>query len=401
MQSKYWLSYKIIVFYCFLSSARACLTLGDNPMIDLALSAIGLIIVPPSFYQQSKQKICAAFFLGLAAMYTMLGGNLTGYVAQFVMVLIPIQIIFLDSEHQIDLFKTLSTWYAVLLGISILWWILFLVGIPLPHISQKFSWGYDEYGFIHQNYFFFRHSIRLNPYVLLDIVPRFNGFFLEPGHIGTITSLFLFANNYNLKNRLNIIFLVVIIISFSAAAYVLTLLGYLLYRFSERLSNIVVPVIISIIAVIIISVYNDGNNLVNELIFGKITREQGAVDGRFSAQTQMLWEQILSDGRIWFGVGAGAKVPQSAGYKVFLIMNGIFGAFLIIMAYWYIMLSNYSKKGLYMFVLLMISFLQRCYCFWDAFLDPYILGMIYLQISNQSEECSENLNTESLTEKES
>lgn len=385
-----WVIYKIIVFYCFLSSARACMTLGDNAMIDMVLSIIAITIIPGGFYQQSKQKIYAAFFLSLAAMYTMHGGNLTGYIAQFVMVFIPIQIIFLDSEHQIDLFNTLSKWYAILLGISVFWWLLFQIGIPLPHISEKMSWQYNDYGFINQNYFFFRHAISLSPYVVLEPIPRFNGFFLEPGHIGTITSLFLFAHNFNLKNRLNIIFLFVIIISFSAAAYVITFLGYLLYRFSDSLKKLVIPTIITIIGVIIISSYNEGDNAVNELIFGKLTREQGAINGRFSAQTKLLWDEIVSDGRIWFGVGAGAKVPQSAGYKVFLIMNGIFGTFLMVMAYWYIMLSNYSKRGLYMFALLIISFLQRCYCFWDAFLDPYILGTLYLQINNQLEECSEN-----------
>lgn len=376
------------------------MTLGDNAMIDLALSAIAIIILPPNYYQQSKQKICAAFFLGLAAMYTMFGGNLTGYIAQFVMVLIPIQIIFLNSERQIDLFRNISTWYAILLSISVLWWLMYLSGIPLPHISQRLPWQYNDYGFIHQNYFLFRHTINLSPYTVLEPLPRFNGFFLEPGHIGTITSLFLFAHRFDLKNKLSIIYLVVIILSFSAAAYVLTFLGYLLYRFSDSLNKIIVPIFITCILIIVITTYNDGNNPINELIFGKITRKQGAVEGRFSAQTQLLWSQILADGRIWLGIGGGAKVPQSAGYKVFLIMNGILGAFLTIMAYWYIMLSNYSKRGLYLFCLLMVSFLQRCYCFWDAFLDPYILGIVYLQTNNQLDKCSENLNTESLIGKE-
>lgn len=362
------------------------MTLGDNPMIDMILSLIGFMLVAHGYFQQSYHKICATFFLALAAMYTVFGGNLTGYIAQFFMVFIPIQVIFLNNKYQLDLFNSLSNWFAVLLFISVLWWILWLMGIPLPHTTEKLPWQYNEFGFLNQNYFFFRHAVNLSPYATVESFLRFNGFFLEPGHIGTITSLFLYANKYNLREKRNIIFLVVIIISFSAAAYILTFIGYLFYKFSYRPVKIIVPIIFSCICLLLVLLYNNGHNLINELIFDKLTRDSGAIEGRFSSQTQLLWNQVIADGRIFFGAGAGVQVPQSSGYKVYLIMNGLFGAFLIILAYWHILQSNRSKLGLYMFFLLMISFLQRVYATWDAFLDPYILGLTYLQHYNHQED---------------
>ena len=383
VESRYWLTYKIIVFYCFLASARACFTLGDNPYIDLALSMISIMLIPPTFYQITFRKLWAVFFLALAAIYTMRGGTMAGYAAQFIMVFIPIQLICLGRDFQVDIFKSLSKWYAVLLVASMIWWCLWLLGIPLPHISEKMSWQYNDFGFVHQNYFLFRHTVNLSPYVTSEFLKRFNGFFLEPGHIGTITSLFLFANGFDFKKKINIVYLTVIVISFSAAAYVLTLIGYFLYRFSDRRSKIVLLVVLVIVGSILVIQYNGGNNIINEYIFGKLTRQRGAIEGRFSAQTQHLWEQAIANGDIWLGMGAGAKTPQSAGYKVYLIMNGMLGGFLAVMAYWYIQRSNSTKLGFYMFLLLLISFLQRVYCFWDAFLDPYILGVAYMSIKKQ------------------
>ena len=381
MKSKNWLIYKLLVFYCFLSSARACMTLGDNQWVDMALALVGFALMQPHCsYQITFPKIWASLFLGLAAMYTMHYGNITGYFAQLCMVLIPIQIIFLKPEYQLNLFESLSKWYAILLTASVIWWVLWLLGVPLPNITQKLSWQVNNYGYLNQNYFLFRNSINLSPNIPPVNLYRFNGFFLEPGHIGTITSLFLFANRFDLRKRINIIYLMVIILSFSAAAYVLTALGYFLYRFSDKPSKIILPLILTLIGIVVISSYNGGDNAINEYIFGKITREQGAIDGRFSKQTQLVWDKTVASGDIFWGLGT-IQLKNSAGYKVYLIMNGIFGAFLTIMAYWFILRSNYSKIGFCMLTVIIISFLQRTYPFWDAFLDPYILGTAYLQFN--------------------
>lgn len=383
MKSKNWLIYKFVVFYCFLSSARACMTLGDNQWVDMALSLVGFVLMQPQCsYQITFPKIWASLFLCFAAMYTMHGGNITGYFAQLCMVLIPIQIIFLKQEYQLNLFETLSKWYAILLVASVIWWTLWLLGVSLPNVTQKLSWQINDYGYLNQNYFLFRNEVNLSPYITPVDLYRFNGFFLEPGHTGTITSLFLFANRFDFKKKTNIVYLIIIIITFSAATYVLTILGYFLYKFSNRPSKIVLPLILVILGVAVISSYNGGDNIINEYIIGKITREQGAVEGRFSNQTQLIWDKVLANGDLFFGLGT-IQLVGSAGYKVFLIMNGLLGAFLTIMAYWFILRSNYSKLGLCMFAVLIISFLQRTYPFWDAFLDPYILGTAYLQF-NQS-----------------
>lgn len=379
-----WLIYKIIVFYCFLSSARACMTLGDNAYVDMVLSVIALMILPGYYYEHTFKRSIAAFFLVVAAMYTMHGTwLLSAYAAQFFMVLIPAQLIFLKRRYQVELFNTLSKWYAVLLAASCVWWILWLLGAPLPHSTTgKLIWENGSYGYAIENYYLFRNTIDLNPYLSPIDIYRFNGFFLEPGHIGTITCVFLFANKYDFTRKINIIFLVIIIVSLSAAAYLLAVVGYCLYRYSRDGLRVVMPILAIIGAIVLAAQYNGGDNIINNMVFAKFTRENGAIDGRFSAETLNLWNQYLMSDQLIQGMGV-VEIHQSAGFKVYLIMFGLLGASLVLMAYWSIVKVNDSRLGRFMFVLLVFSFIQRVYCFWDAFLDPYILGMAYLKAKDE------------------
>lgn len=383
MQSSKWLICKIAFFYAFLSSARACMTLGDNQYIDMLLAIICiLIILPNTWLSVSNTKIISSLFLLIGAAYTMHGSpNITAYLAQIFMVLIPVILIFLRFEYQIDVFKSFSNWYSILLLCSLIFWGLFLLGVPLPHTSQKIEYYYDNYGMMLNNYYLFRETISLNPYILPIEFRRFNGFFLEPGHIGTITSFFLYANGFNMKKRCNIIFLITIILSFSAASYILIILGFLFFKYGtsqKKLKKILLPFILILISIFFISQYNGGKNIINTVIFEKVTRENGAIEGRFSSTTQKTWNTFLSSNDLLWGLGTGANVPNSAGYKVFLINNGLIGVLFVLIAYWGIQKIWASKVGYLMFILYLISFTQRTYCYWDAFLDPFILGIPFL-----------------------
>lgn len=388
-KSKGWLIYEIIVFYCFLSSANATMTLGANAYIELCLSAISLIVIPRDSFIHTPNRVFAAFFLAVAAMYTMKDSTISGIIAQFALVFIPLQLIFLKKEFQIRLFNICSNWFAILLSVSVIWWLLWIVGIPLPHISEELPWENNDYGFINENYILFRNVIDLNPYIATTSFHRFCGFFLEPGHIGTVCSIFLYTNKFDLNRWRNRIFLIVIILSFSAAAYVLTIIGYCFYRFTIDRWKVVLPILLIGLGIYLVSWFNAGENELNNIVLSKFTRDSGAIEGRFSLETQYIWDEVVNSNDIYFGRGA-IELHQSAGYKVFLIMNGLLGALLVLVAYWIIQSINYTKLGSMLFLLMVISFLQRVYCFWDAFLDPYILGTAYISCKSTVTTCIKN-----------
>lgn len=386
---KSWWFVKFFCFYGFLASARACMTLGTNPYIDLILILFCLILTPRTYYAVTNTKFFAAVVLVIGAAYTMHGSpNITAYTAQIFMIGIPVYLLFLKPKYQLDIWNDLTIWYAILLVGSIIIWIcVYYTNIPLPHTSQYIDYAYDDWGIRVNNYLFlYREPIRLNPYIMSELFHRFNGFFLEPGHLGTITAFFLYVNGYNLKKKRNIVFLIAILLTFSAAAYVISILGYMFYLYAKKKKAVILAVSLIIIGCIgFFSVYNDGNNIFNQIIWGKLTRDEGAIEGRFSEQTQRTWDKFIKSPEIFWGQGADADTPNSAGYKVFIIANGILGSLLVVLAYWLIQRTYPSKMGYWLFVLYIISFLQRVYWNWDAFLDPLILGIPLLYKKAQEE----------------
>lgn len=373
-----WLAVKLIIFALLLSSARACIVPLNNLYYELFLTIICFLYMNSrNMFMWKIQAVSAAILLCILSMYTMHGASvLSAYVGMFVSVLMPVLLLGLKDGVKIELFDDFSNWMAILLVFSMVFWGLYLLGVPLPHSSQTLDVEGSERYLIVDNYFFFRTSVYSNQ--ILFEFPRFNGFFLEPGHMGTILAFFLYANGYDLKKKRNIVFIVAILITLSAAAYTITIIGYVFYKAaSGSLKNTVRALLLVGILVLVALLYNGGDNVVNDLILGKLTREEGALDGRVTYKTKLLYDKLWSSGDYLWGLGY-VHLVNSAGFKVFFVMNGIVGVILTILSYFKIYKTAISKFTLYMFFLYMINFTQRTYCLWDAFLDPFILGGVYL-----------------------
>ena len=62
--------------------------------------------------------------------------------------------------------------------------------------------------------------------------PRFQSIFLEPGHLGMISSLMLYMIRYNMRSWQGIIIFLSSLLSMSLAAYMLLFLGMVIYKLS-------------------------------------------------------------------------------------------------------------------------------------------------------------------------
>lgn len=78
----------------------------------------------------------------------------------------------------------------ILVAIALIGWILFLAGLPMPHYTDT-----SDPFYIHTIYFLFN----LNGYPETQIIPRFAGQFLEPGHCGTMCIFILYIEKFNLR----------------------------------------------------------------------------------------------------------------------------------------------------------------------------------------------------------
>lgn len=132
----------------------------------------------------------------------------------FTTLICSIFLILLDNGTRVRLLYYVTLLTQVIVGISLVGWILFLLNIPLPHYYSDT----DTY-YTHTVYYLFL----LNGVPELQLMPRFAGLFLEPGHLGTICCFLLYVENFNFKKLGNIVLLLGVLFSFSLAAYGLLL----------------------------------------------------------------------------------------------------------------------------------------------------------------------------------
>jgi hypothetical protein len=378
IDNKPWFLVKLGIFALVLASARACMVPIDIYLELLITLSCFLYMQSRGMFIWKKGQGDAAILICIMSVYTMHGSSsLTAYSGMFVAVLMPALLIGLKANIKMELFDDFSNWLALLLILSIIFWGLHVLGLSLPHINQVIEKDGTSHSIIIENYFFFRTAMYEDSFDQL-VFQRFNGFFLEPGHMGTIVFFFLYANGFDMKKRRNIVYLVTILLTLSAAAYTIAAVGYFLHKIGSGSSKIIVKsLFVIVLCIICILLYNNGDNIVNDLIFGKLTREQGALDGRISFEVQELYQKLWDNGDYVFGLGY-KTFQDSAGFKVFFVMNGIVGVLLVMISYFKIYLTSPSKYAFYMFILYMINFTQRTYCGWDAFLVPFILGIVYL-----------------------
>ena len=229
---------------------------------------------------------------------------------------------------------------------------------------------------------------------------RFQSIFLEPGYLGTLLAFLLYSIRYDFRRfKSGWGLLVSLLLSLSMAGYVLGLLGFVLFRWSQRLSIkrlIVLSVFLSL-GVIIAKDYNSGRNIVNEKLLNRfeLDRENGIKgNNRVGDGTNFYFERAMRDGSFLFGLGSerinkinGGKGWQSdadyssqirgAGYKIFILYNGLFLALLYAFAYYMIGIGGTRDKRYVVGYLIVVlaTFLQAAYPDSYSWLIPFILGI--------------------------
>lgn len=381
-----WLIIELIIFYCVLSSARAVCTFGQNTIIDAVLSLIVFIYFSSNnLFKFSQGTLTASFLLIIAILWSMHGCELHAYLGEILMVSIPLMLINLKSHKQIELLIFMSKALAIVLLISFIAWFASFWGIQLPHTTEYLDFDYT-YGVISENYFLYRNTISLGSsgVEIIQDYYRFNGIFLEPGHTGTIVAFFLMANQYDLSKWYNKILLGILLITLSAAAYVLALLGYVFIMVNKKKGiKMLLYFFLILIAISFVINYNGGDNAINQTIVEKLFGSGSGVQNRFTDEVKRAYDNLWANGEFLLGASNKVNVSHSAGYKVFIIQQGLLGSFLVVMAYYFIQRAFPTKLGFFFFILVMVSFVQRVYFSWDAFLDPYILGLSNMLLTNK------------------
>ena len=262
--------------------------------------------------------------------------------------------------------------FAGFLIISILFFFLHFIGVNLPNVSvERGNYSYT-------NFFFFLLDDRELWNIL---IPRFNSVFLEPGHMGTTIIMLLATQIGKWKKWYNVVLFVALLMSFSLAAYCLGVMLLFLRLWMLR-RKIVLKVLglVSFLGIIVGGsfVYNDGDNMLNNLIVMRLevsdTGDDFKGNNRVSEDFEKEFESFLGSSDILFGREMDYEGWGNSGYRVYIYDYGMAGFALFLLFYFFAFRTGRDIRAITTaFVLSMTNFWIRGYPMLFAFLYPYFI----------------------------
>ncbi len=297
-------------------------------------------------------------------------GNINGFIGVIFNVVVFASLFMVRKECLLEITTFISKVMACLLIISITAYFLYLAGFSLPSTNAQF--GDNLYSFI--NYFFFLLDDRS-----IFIFPRFHSVFLEPGHLGTATVLLLFSQCGYWRKWYNIVLWLATFLTFSLAAYVLSVVIVFLnmWMSGKRIIAKAIYVISFITCVVVGSFfYNDGDNLVHDLILIRLeVNEEGELSGdnRVAGWFEDEYESYLQSSDILLGRDYDYTITGNSGYRLYIYENGIVGLFLVVLFYLLFMVKAESRKIFFsMGLISILCFWVRGYPLWyNVFIPLY------------------------------
>jgi hypothetical protein len=293
--------------------------------------------------------------------------ELNGYIANVFHIIIFFTIFRVSLGELRKFCDFLSKLMGGFLLVSMFFYLLYLAGFPLPSRDAHFLTTYS-----YSNYYFFL----LDDRDIFTIIPRFHSVFLEPGHMGTMTVMLLFTQIGKWKEWYNISLIVATLISFSLAAYGL-FIGVIFLGVWVRGKDVIKKAVYAIGLLAVISVgsfyYNNGNNLLHDLIMIRLEVDDGelAGDNRVTGNFEADFESLMSSSDALWGRDRNTDLFGNSGFRVFIYDYGLVGLFLVIAFYLMAMYNPYSARAMTAaFIIASLNFIIRGYPLWYANFIP-------------------------------
>lgn len=370
------------VFLIFIRSMKIWFLQNNISFLIIYSTTISLLYL---FYFRgriTKENAYISLLLGITLFYCQQYTSIEVVLMVIFKIIVITGIITLSNTQKKNLLNFITKSFSLIIFISIFVWVLFLLGANLPHTLYETTTARTL-----TNYYFFLYDEQTTAFF-----PRFSSFFEEPGHLGTISSLILIANNFNLKKNNSWIICISLIISFSLAAYILTTI-YLFIKYTILEKKIVYLLIITTAIFFLGSTIKE-NNILNTYILSRLIYEDGNISGnnRVSVNFEEYYHNIFLKSKNIFG-GLGTinlehmlNSPIGNGYKVFFVQYGIIGIFLVLISYCKLLKNRFSQYGILLLSIYLLSFIQRTYILWDCQIILFIITTAYYNAESQSNE---------------
>lgn len=322
----------------------------------------------PEHFYVAKKHLVWAFLLLFSLSWNVLGGD-GGAVISLLKFFIWIYLFALIIEDKQYILRSITKWTALLLLLSLTFYLLFYSGILSITPSLII---FDKGQYVCSNYYAFMQ------YANLGHGTRFMGVFMEPGHMTMGIVPLIMANRFDLKNKYVWILFVSELFTLSLAGYVTLFAGYLLFHGSMRSLK---PIFggVAFIGVLLYLIDLVGfSDYLQSLIWDRLEVRDGEISGnnRVSAEFERVYQSFIHTSSVWTGnsgidIGVYSGV---SGYKKYLVQNGIIGLLLGLLVYTFAYLKTFKYDiGVFTLILLMLLF-QNSYPYWFCMMCMYILG---------------------------
>ncbi len=278
----------------------------------------------------------------------------------------------------VSLLQNLATFLckamALLLIPSMFFFMLHILGFGLPFRNAAFG---DNYSF--SNYYFFM----IEDGFLSELIPRFQSVFLEPGHLGSATSILLMTQFGQWKRWWNVVLLLASAISFSLAAYAILIALSFLALWTQRkklVRTVLATLAIIALGALMATFYNGGDNMVNNLILARleVNERTGEMEGnnRVDVNFEKEFDKYIVTSDAIFGREMH-RIPKgtgNSGYRVYIYQNGLAGLFLLILFYG-LSFRNYTDRRYYItaIIISVLIFWIRGYPLWYSNFIPILV----------------------------
>lgn len=308
-------------------------------------------------------------------------------------------IICLNVKYQRQCLHYIFKWFAWLMIPSIVAYILVQLNVmpsfgTLHIMDDVVNTYYPSEYTTRSNYIFYCYSTYYGI--------RFNGMFVEAGHLGMMVAFLLFADGYLFKKWETWIMIITILLTMSLAGIILVFFGYIFMKYEQKaikFSFIITIGLIMLFVYLFGIFYNGGNNFVNEWVLSRLEydEEKGfSGNNRFSGQIELYFASMFNNTQtMLFGYEKDLidylawHKSRGNGFVMCMVKHGIVGTVAGILFYVFYTISYHKKKTALVFLLFVIlMYWQRTYPFWFSWILCFVFG-----INNRNSNAYENRNS--------
>lgn len=368
--------YMLFVFLLFLDSMYPWYMWGNSlTLITSLLTAffsIILFVFERKKFILTREKI--GLFFCITSMYIwhlVVQGGL-GLFLHYVSWII---LLFIKDEYKYNILSFITKWFAILLLVSLIFYIAFLLGFSVTPSYIEYQLG--RYPTL--NYYLF--TLPINQ---IDFF-RFKSIFMEPGHLTMGLVPLIMANRFDLKNKYVLILFIAEIFTFSLAGYITMFIGYLLINFSIQYMKYLIMSATFVVISIFVLERTGFSEMLDKFLWSRLEYQNGDIAGnnRTTEEFDMVYDSVLNSTYKWTGRDDVDFMAfgGNSGYKKYIVMEGLIGLFLTLITFVYqFLVCRKYLVGVFSLILLLLLY-QNAYPFWFAVMSMYILGTSNLRRS--------------------